>query len=206
MKLKDILNEQTSPEDANINDWIRKEVVYAAHTGDDVENPYAMNGVITCREAFNHEGEDGYGMELQFQALSRKATWHPPIDNINRAFAEVDTLTLENYTLNDLTRIGNGVQFLSIDSCDVKSLKGASNLKHLKELTFNEKVFTESNAFGMLSLLKAPKIYRVYIHPTSVDDKWSKLIEIINSHLKTKDIADCMDALIDAGFKEYAKL
>jgi hypothetical protein len=64
---------------------------------------------------------------------------------------------------------------------------------------------------GVLRLMKCPRLS--YVHMAAVDAdghhddvRIRKLNEIINKHLKNKDVAECMDELMEAGLKEYAKL
>jgi hypothetical protein len=63
---------------------------------------------------------------------------------------------------------------------------------------------------GVLRLMKCPRLSYVNIAAVNAggndDLHIRKLNEIINKNLINKDIADCMEDLMEAGLKEYAKL
>jgi hypothetical protein len=63
---------------------------------------------------------------------------------------------------------------------------------------------------GVLRLMKCPNLRYININVIAPsydnDSDASKINDIINKHLPNKDLADCMDELIEAGLKEYAKL
>jgi hypothetical protein len=66
---------------------------------------------------------------------------------------------------------------------------------------------------GLLRILKMPhlKIFKMHadggaFDAKPLDKKLAQAVEIVRKHLKTKDISECMDELIEAGLKEYAKL
>jgi hypothetical protein len=59
----------------------------------------------------------------------------------------------------------------------------------------------------MLTILKAPALEKVWINADAkIDPRAFAAFRILNNHLESKNIADCMDELIEAGLKEYAKL
>ena len=60
----------------------------------------------------------------------------------------------------------------------------------------------KSNVLGVFKIKGVKSVY--FDHWT--EDKLKKVTEIINKHLKTGDIFDCQEELIDAGLEEYAKL
>jgi hypothetical protein len=55
----------------------------------------------------------------------------------------------------------------------------------------------------VLPLLKCPVGLRLVSARVSSNSKW---LEIVKSHMKDRDILTCQEELIEAGYKEYAKL
>jgi hypothetical protein len=79
------------------------------------------------------------------------------------------------------------------------SLKGIGKdyLTVINEIFYGDKSGIKSNILGLLKV-KNLKVLSI------TDDK--KLEEIINRHLKTKNILECQEELIENGYKEFAKL
>ena len=90
------------------------------------------------------------------------------------------------------------------DNCTFTSLKGID--KHFTEV--HGKIYFDANKIKS-NVLGVVKIKGVTEISTSADYRkihgW-KLEEILNKYLRTGDIFDCQDELIDAGLEEYAKL
>jgi hypothetical protein len=70
---------------------------------------------------------------------------------------------------------------------------------YLKEIIGNFSFDNTGIKSNILGLLKVENLQSAI-----TDDK--KLEEIINRHLETKDILECQEELIEAGYKEFAKL
>jgi hypothetical protein len=92
-----------------------------------------------------------------------------------------------------------------LSSIEIESFKGIEKLSRLKSLEFGDGVCRIKS--GMLTILKAPALEKVWINADAkIDPRAFAAFRILNNHLESKNIADCMDELIEAGLKEYAKL
>jgi hypothetical protein len=99
---------------------------------------------------------------------------------------------------------------IELRHCYVKSLAGIEKLSNLKRLFWT---YSGSDApFGVLGLLKLPNLIEIkftfQMDPNDIreGEEAQVALEIVNKHLKDKNVAECMDELIEAGLKEYAKL
>jgi hypothetical protein len=98
--------------------------------------------------------------------------------------------------------------FLTIHGCEIESLAGIEKLE-LEE--FDLHLITHDDLkCGLLRLLKCPHLMRAYvvalIGTDTEDDDLAKAVSIIDEHLPTKDIAEAMDEMMEAGLKRYAKM
>jgi hypothetical protein len=95
------------------------------------------------------------------------------------------------------------VHMLTLSSCKFKSFKlNPMQLNEVTDISF--RLDTEITS-GLLGILKLPKLKSIFNdHLDSA--KLKTALDIIKKHLGTKDISECMDELIEAGLKEYAKL
>jgi hypothetical protein len=85
---------------------------------------------------------------------------------------------------------------------EIKSFEGINKNEQLRELNFAD----AKCHCGLLSLLKVKSLESIFTW-SGVDKNLSKAFDIIKKNLdEGRDIADCMDELIEAGLKEYAKL
>jgi hypothetical protein len=100
------------------------------------------------------------------------------------------------------------VQFLRIEGFVLKSLAGIENTP-LRTLRFIFNKIDELQC-GLLRVLKCPELtgLKINLHDESmeVSDGIDAMTEIIEKHLENHDIAECIDELIEAGFKQYAKM
>jgi hypothetical protein len=93
---------------------------------------------------------------------------------------------LPNLSFSNIHRQFPGARTISFDTYNSQKWKyrgpllSLLNLKNLIELKFKEDAFSNKDFF--------------------------KALTIINKHLKTRDIVEAMDELMEAGLKEYAKL
>jgi hypothetical protein len=86
----------------------------------------------------------------------------------------------------------------------IKSFKGIEKLTHCKSLTIDDSKLAEG--CGLLSILKASNLKNFYIDEwTNQEDQ--EAFKILLRHFNgSRNVADCMDDLMEAGFKKYAKL
>lgn len=76
-------------------------------------------------------------------------------------------------------------------------------LKSVEELLLSNEI--KSNMLGLLLIGNFSKGIRYFSYEH--DDAFDNVIKILNKHLKdTRDILECQEELISAGYKEYAKL
>jgi hypothetical protein len=93
---------------------------------------------------------------------------------------------------------------------DARWLFGVSNLSGIHKIV--KKIggaFTIPNTVtsSVLGLLMIP-FWEIKVSMTAipVGSKLPKVVEIVNRHSKERDVLECQEELISAGFKEYAKL
>ena len=86
----------------------------------------------------------------------------------------------------------------------IESFDGIQDIHGLEKLIITR--FVKINDTKLLRLLKHPTLKEIYNLPRDNLSHAQKALMIISKHIESKDIADCMDELIEAGLKEYAKL
>lgn len=97
--------------------------------------------------------------------------------------------------------------YLDLNQCKIESLAGVEKFS-LEEIEFRL-INTDDLNCGLLRLLKCPHL--ISIEASSLRGSEKELddlddaFNILEKHLKSKDITECMDELIEAGFKKYAK-
>jgi hypothetical protein len=118
--------------------------------------------------------------------------------SFGQVYGKTNWLTIPNLELS------TGIRELSL-GCIVKSLKGLEQIHALEEIKFS--YYFEMNGGGLLPLLKVPKSVK-FINHTDTETNMYKALKIIIKHRSrdVAEVADCMDELIEAGLKEYAKL
>lgn len=95
------------------------------------------------------------------------------------------------------------VKELCFGDCDFTSLKldphKFSKLTHLRLINGT------TVKGGLMSLFTLPKFQDISANRFLQDENLFKAIQIINHHLKDKNAAECIDELMEAGLKEYAR-
>jgi hypothetical protein len=95
------------------------------------------------------------------------------------------------------------VKEYAFGDCELTSLKldphRFSNLTHLRFIN-GTKIHG-----GLMSFLTLPKLQSVTANRFLEDERLFKALEIVNKHLEHRDVPECMDELMEAGLKEYAK-
>jgi hypothetical protein len=98
-------------------------------------------------------------------------------------------------------------------TCKVNSLKGLEHLKELESFYIDSEAAVEFRC-GLMSLFRLPK-FKYISQSSSIKNhnrKSLSALQIIEPYLHGRsgkmkgDVAECMDELIEAGLKEYAKL
>jgi hypothetical protein len=111
-------------------------------------------------------------------------------------------MSFYNGTDMDETWLPN-VKEYAFGDCELTSLKldphKFSNLTHLRFIN-GTKIHG-----GLMSFFTLPKLRSVTANRFLEDEKLFKAIEIVNKHLEHRDVPECMDELMEAGLKQYAK-
>jgi hypothetical protein len=131
--------------------------------------------------------------------------WHWP--DVPREVEYSDFILDEHSKLLD---IGQDKLYLTGWSF-VHSLKPVIELKTVRHITLGGDLSGGEYAkggwtCGVLSFLKMPKLKALDTFGAT-KTKWYYALKIVDDHLRNgKNLTDCMDDLIEAGYKEYAKL
>jgi hypothetical protein len=117
-------------------------------------------------------------------------------------------ISIDRGTENKMMIVNDFQDFPDVDylglNCIVKSFKGIEKLKRCKTLELD--FFLKFDG-GILSLLKFDGNIHGIAEGEFQDEKVDKAMKILGRHINgNKNIADCMDELMEAGLKEYAKL
>jgi hypothetical protein len=117
------------------------------------------------------------------------------------------SVEIENFVLDDWKLIPAPTVALEFKAAGcVKTFKGINEaLPDLESIHFGVNMQPIKPDVGMLNLLKNKSLRHIVtlgIH----SDEFTKVVSIVNKHLKSKDVADCMDELIEAGLKDWAKM
>jgi hypothetical protein len=152
---------------------------------------------------------DGISSDMNYITIYSKSNvpefyWpfpkHSPFEKITlNVFGEENSMVVKNFYDIPDTKI------LEIDRLVITSMNG-TGLQHLEELWLNFN--TMKFECGLIGLLKLPKLQQINA-VVGVKDDDNKLLEamrIVRKHLASKNIAECMDELMEAGLKEYAKM
>jgi hypothetical protein len=118
---------------------------------------------------------------------------------------EIDETLFFRTTVKDFQNVPD-CRTVHLWDCKVDSFSGIEKLEGCRRLALSRRV-NNHKPIGLLRLLKMPSLALVDFD-RFIDDEQASLTmsHIINKHLKDKDISECMDELIEAGLKEYAKL
>jgi hypothetical protein len=197
MKLKDLLIEQITYDE--IQDWVKQ----AGKAGVEVT---ITGGKLTVNEhgLISTSGDLVQEIRLVFTGNSSLPIFSSPFAPSMWDKRQIDKVNFFRTTVNDFQNVPD-CQVIAFWDCKVESLSGIEKLKGCRRLTLVRRV-NNHKPIGLLRLLKMPSLTLVDFDRFIEDEQASlTMSHIINKHLKDKDIADCMDELIEAGFKEYAK-
>lgn len=200
MKLKEILTETS---DLSREIWLRDHLrVYIGDdyvtynkVGDKDELPDAEIYYHAPNKTFEFVGLENDGIVLSFH----HGKWSSPVPG--EAWKNLSSMSIENATFDELYNLPN-VEHLGFIRCTFNTLQfdKEDDLSGIEYLNFNNCKFN-CGLLGLLkSNLKLKAINRGY-------DKVGKALDIVVKHMKgNRDLAECAEELIDAGFEEYAKL
>jgi hypothetical protein len=223
MKFKDYLKEsdtQTS-NDQEINEWLFNHMhVFTPHD-------FAMTimGVKDGTFQYTQKALDNteymkYGtankMLLSFNTRSAARdtsyNWQPPTNDGNKLFANVVNLELEKFYVHGFKNIASSnMESIFFHDCEIKSWDNLREFSGLREFKFDYRTFDDSEPAPLISIMRLPRLEKLHIYiPSNIAGrdfvkKAADVKNIIEKHIADKNIADCMDELMEAGFKEYAK-
>jgi hypothetical protein len=158
---------------------------------------------------------------IQFVGKAQSEVFDPPFGPNDYTDHAIRSLCLQGFKITDLSRIPP-LERLILEYADIKSFNGAhwidtltirdstvESFDSIVALEVETIEFSGNNQLestGVLKLLKNIHLKKILVHATETHTELGKVMKIVGSHLKDKNIPDCMDELIEAGLKEYAKL
>jgi hypothetical protein len=180
---------------------------------------------VNGKAAYNKSIESGkkadFGAQLKstsdvrlvFSFLRSPITECPiPADLIAWYLPKLESVAYEDATFEADSKLVNmSVKSISLSgSPKVNSLKPLLALDSVEELTFSTAIYyPDAWKTGVLTLLKMPHLKKIKLlgQPSSDSSKALRAaLDIVQKHLTEKDISECMDELMEAGLKEYARL
>jgi hypothetical protein len=212
MKLHEIIDDHhdiSAEQEKEFRAWIE------SHT----EDPPFGAGTVSLNTGLVLPADHGSAF-IQFIAKTQSEVFDPPFGPNDYTDHAVSSLCLQSFKINDLTMVPS-LQRLILDYTDIKSFKGAHRMDTLTirdstiesfdgiaDLEVETIEFGGENkleSMGVLKLLRNIHLKRIQIYSTETHTELGKVLKIVSDHLADKNIPDCMDELIEAGFKEYAK-
>jgi hypothetical protein len=180
MKFKTFLQEVNDSSELD-----RKYAVWIEKNGHHLYRTDIKDGVVSPAESYN--------TKIKFKG--RLDQWKVPA---GLTYAEtINAVSLQDYVFDECKDLPD-VEKLFIHDSQMNNLAGIEKLHRLKYIELYD---VEVNC-GLMRLFKVPNLQEAYLSG-SIGEEPARIIE---KHLKDHNIAECMDELIEAGFKEYAKL
>lgn len=180
--------------------------------------PYGIDAVDDNRHIIESMEEllDATGEKIRFDITSLhllndhggSKIFNPPIgsdDWVNlRDFGFIGGHNDQLHIIEDFSKMPN-VATLSFSATEIKSFAKGNHLSEVKYLDFR---FVEKVECGLLSMFKMPNLHGLELKDLDgANEELMKALEIVNKHLEgERDLTECMDELIEAGLKKYAKL
>jgi hypothetical protein len=215
MKLTDILEAvEKKPLTPEQLAWWKKHIQISINS-QQIKGLAAYNKSIESgkKANFGAQLKDTSHVRLIFSFLRSPVTECPiPAELIEWYLPRLDSVAYEDATLEADSKLVNmGVKSISLSGRPkVNSLKPLLALDSVENLTLSVAIFYPDYwNTGVLALLKMPhlKVINLLTKPSSGPSKdLYKALKIVQKHLEAKDISECMDELMEAGLKEYAKL
>jgi hypothetical protein len=193
MKFRQFLQEEVSREE--IEDWFRLWTKGAHHEF----NQWLKDGKI-----------DPKWVAVDVWAVDPNQIFNPPMPTSWWPDFRDFSITTEwgnaraSSIIPDFQKMPNSETIL-LSGISIESFKGIEKLSRFESLEIGSGKCEIK--CGLLTLLKSPTLDKVWVDSeVKMNPDLFAAIRIVNNHLKSKDVADCMDELIEAGLKEYAKL
>jgi hypothetical protein len=211
MKLKELLNEaEAKSEGQQMYDWFKNRVRLATgkvanHEKLDQAVKITPGGKASIRSDITVVHVDTRKVAPTKKALSPPFPLQKLFSSRHKIFS-VDYTEIPGVFSSDLLIDAHWVSF---NSCDLPALYTfAPLLPNVVGLSFNKC----NVAGGLMNVFKFPKLQWIGLHweynGTSYDhDTAKKVSDIISKHLKSEErsMVECMDELIEKGYKEFAK-
>jgi hypothetical protein len=117
-------------------------------------------------------------------------------------------LSLRDNKLLDINHLPSLVETMYLDNTDITNLKGIGRdyIKSAQYISLVNCPDLKSNILGLLSVKNLEHLASHTSFKPDANVELDSVIRIIRKHLETKDILECQEELIEAGFKEFAKL
>lgn len=231
MKIRELLEENNQKRKA-IDDWIKKnfnDLTITAQNGDifwydesddhefteiyDKDKRYKLSEIGEVRLRLEALIDESGQFSDEFQNITRfKGHLKNGVSYITWPVLpkEIDVLDLESSGTKFEIKDFNGWPNTGVIDAGagygrrltIYSFAGIDKLTNLKRLAFEcDTIWIKG---GVLRLLKCPSLTEVKLE--SYDDSLENLQNIINKHLKNKNIPECQQELIEEELQEYAKL
>jgi hypothetical protein len=211
MKFKEYLTEQNN--DEAIETWLYQHLYDHGKGHRSMMSPLitVKDGKIEYTERGLKHYSNPHKMRLHFDTRSaaRKTDkWEPPAYDPNVLFTNVAQLKIEGFhEVQNLKAIAaKSIEKLEIDGSEILSWDGIKGFTGLKILQLNDRTFENSAPLPIITLIRLPMIEHFEVLSILDDNETLlKLVRIVKKYLPSKNVADCMDELMEAGLKEYAK-
>jgi hypothetical protein len=201
MKFKDYLQEDKESNQRKIDEWLKDWSITAFQFNDEVsvngENIDQIFDIASLRLLSGLEGPD--------INARHNATFIWPFDKNTPNGTEWSIQGTDGKTaiIENFKSFPEARHLSLIRNVQVLSFEGIENVK-LFEL--NLRYLQTNIECGLIRLLKNKTLQSI-AGPNIADlHELKAAIQIVDKHLDTRDIFDCMDELIEAGLKKYAKL
>lgn len=134
-------------------------------------------------------------------------TFYWPFDDMRGKLLRAGDLWGQNgsVTLENFKEVPNGFTGYSF-SARLGSFAGIEYITSMEQLNLH---ILPGFAGGVLKLLKVPNLRAIIISDQQLNEKnvdFEKAIEIVQRHLQNKNVPECQQELIEAGFEQFAKL
>lgn len=153
---------------------------------------------ITFETFVNIEEQDFLDKNEQFLEEIKALYGYPYI--IDR-----DTIQIDLYQIPSNKIIANTI---NLNCSSILSLKDIHKKIECEVLNLDRIVNIEKDMLGLLLVRAKEIVMHITLSDYRDNSDTIKVIEIINKHLETnnRDVLECQQELIDAGFKHFAKL
>jgi hypothetical protein len=164
---------------------------------------------------------DHFASFIQFGCKTQNEPFDPPFGPNHYTSDAVRSVCLLGFKIENLSKVPP-LELLLLEDADVKSLKNGQRIDRLMFLNSKIESFdsiadleveiiqlagtNKLELTGVLKLLKNVHLKKIIVNDSETHSELGKVMGIVDDHLEDKNIPECMDALINAGFKDFAKM